>query len=523
MFRTVKSQIVLGTSMVIISTLIAATFFIIRQKTEEISLDIFNNAVSFAELTHERVITNYETNYVQNAFAHFEREMADIKANDEDIRVISVFNYAGEALYKPDDALFDKLTDEDIERIQAVLPSVKIKDGRVVYLDKTDGDLRYTNFNGRSVDPILASEKIENIIYPFRDSNNALRSFSVYYSLSYDALTDRVAATRNNMLILAAFGIVISLFIGGIIAGTITSSLKKLTAGALKLGTGDLATRINVQASNEVGQLANTFNQMAEHLQENTKELVEKEKLTHELELAGEIQRELLPETLPQIDNLDIAASLISATEVGGDCYDFLTLDEDNLIFYIGDVTGHGVPAGLVSAINNALVPALLDQYKTTEELIIHLNKILSIKTRPNVFMTMVMAHWHVKEAKLGYTQAGHDPILHYDATSRKVSEAQHGGMALGMTPDISKVVTTEFIDMKVGDVAVLYTDGIPEAWKNESETYGMERFKNSVTGNCQLSTAQEIHDGIMNDVRAFMGDFPQADDITLIVVKRTK
>ena len=522
MLRSVKSQIVLGTSMVIIAILITTTYFIIDQKVKEINFDIFQNAVSFAELTHERVISNYEKNYVQQAFAHFDREMADIYALNEDIPGISIFNYTGDTLYRPGEEAFDKLSDEDMERIQAVIPSVKTTDGRVIYLDKTEGELRYTNANGRTVDPITSADQIENIIYPFRDPNNALRSFSVRYSASYEALTDRIRETRNNMLIIAAFGIVISLFIGGLIAGKITSPIKTLTEGAIKIGSGDLTTRIAVKSKSEIGQLANTFNQMAKDLEISTQQMVEKEKMTRELELAGEIQKELLPTELPKIHNLDIAASLVSATEVGGDCYDFLVVDENNLIFYIADVTGHGVPAGLVSAINNALVPAFMEQYRTTEELIVHLNKLLKIKTRPNVFMTMVMAHWHVDEGKLGFTQAGHDPILHFKASDKTIIEAAPGGMALGMVPDISNIVKTELIDMEVNDTAILYTDGIPEAWKTDTENYGMDRFKESVIKNSQLNTAQEIHDGIIKDVRAFMGDYPQADDITLIVVKRT-
>ncbi len=199
-----------------------------------------------------------------------------------------------------------------------------------------------------------------------------------------------------------------------------------------------------------------------------------------------------------------------------------MVVDENNLIFYIADVTGHGVPAGLVSAINNALVPAFMEQYQTTQELIVHLNKLMKVKTRPNVFMTIVMAHWHADEAKLGFTQAGHDPILHFKASDKTVTEMSSGGMALGMIHDISKIVKTELIDMEVNDTAILYTDGIPEAWKSETENYGMDRFKESVSKNSQLATAQEIHDGIIKDVREFMGDYPQADDITLIVVKRT-
>ncbi len=485
-------------------------------------MDIFQSAVSYSELTHERVINNYESNYVQQAFAHFDREMADIYSFNEDVQSISIFNYLGEVLYRPKDEAFDKLSQEDLERVQAVMPSVTTKNGRVVYLDKDEDEIRYTNFNGRSVEPITATEQIVDIIYPFRDPNNALRSFSIRYRVSYEALIDRIRETRNNMLIIAAFGIVIALFIGGIIAGKITSPIKILSEGVAKIGAGDLTTRVAVRSKSEIGRLADTFNQMAQDLEKSTQDLVEKEKLTRELELAGEIQKELLPANLPQIQNLDIAASLVSATEVGGDCYDFLPLDENNIIFYISDVTGHGVPAGLVSAINNALVPAFMNQYQTTNELITHLNWILKMKTRPNVFMTMVMAHWHVQEGKLGFTQAGHDPILHFKASEQSITELSTGGMALGMIEDISKVVKTDEVVLEVGDVVIMYTDGIPEAWKTDTEIYGMDRFKQSVVSNSKLATAQAIHDGIIKDVREFMGDFPQADDITLIVAKKT-
>ena len=134
----------------------------------------------------------------------------------------------------------------------------------------------------------------------------------------------------------------------------------------------------------------------------------------------------------------------------------------------------------------------------------------------------MVMGHWHVKEDKLGFTQAGHEPVLYFKASDKTITELATGGMALGMMPDVSKVVKTEHVKMETDDVAIFYTDGITEAWKSEKESYGKDRFKESIVKNSQLKTAQQIHDGIIKDVRDFMGGFPQADDITLIVVKRT-
>ena len=637
--------------------MVASSYFIIDQKVKEINSDINRSAVGFSELTADRIIDNYENNYTQKAYAHFNREMADIYRLNEDISSVSIYDYKGKNLYNSASKTFDqiaqaipeemlympaeemenrikefddrtlmadlppedmehpgegpdgqnmiahlpdnteeenrppeedrrkdfdnkltanlgdslrgqeenagdqppnepeekpphdiqeeneikalkklntkdlgathssaekKLSSADLERIQAIYMSIKTKTGSIVYMDKSDGEVRYTNFNGRTVKPISESTQIEDIIYPFRDSNNALRSYSIRYTISYKTLTDRVAKTRNNMMVLVIFGIAIALFIGEVIAGKITSPIQALTEGVERIGSGDLTTQIVVKSKSEIGKLASTFNKMAQDLQKNTEDLITKEKMTHELELAGEIQRELLPKNPPKIKNLDIAASLDSADEVGGDCYDFLEIDKNNLIFYIGDVTGHGVPAGLVSAINNALVPAFLQHYKTTDELITHLNEILKLKTRSNVFMTMVMAHWHTDKNTLGFTQAGHDPILYYDQKKKTVTEMATGGMALGMMPDISKIVKTEHIKMNVNDVAVLYTDGIPEAWKNKDETYGMDKFKESVAKHSGLKTAQEIHDGIIKDVRSFMGDYPQADDITIIVVKRT-
>ncbi len=144
------------------------------------------------------------------------------------------------------------------------------------------------------------------------------------------------------------------------------------------------------------------------------------------------------------------------------------------------------------------------------------------MKTSPKVFVTLCMNLWDPKTGTLHFTQAGHDPILHYSAADKAVAELAHGGMALGMIPDVSKTIKTQSVQPGAGDVFVLYTDGIPEAWQSETESYGMDRFKASIQKNSALATAQEIHDAILNDVRSFMGDYPQADDITLLVLKRT-
>ncbi len=524
MLRSVKSQIILATSLIIIAILGATAYLVIDQKTKEINQDIFSKAVSFAELTNERVITNYENNYQQSAFAHFDREMAEIYSLNEDVTGVTIYNYNGNALYKTEEK--EVLSPEDLERVQAIYPSVKTTVDRVVYLEKSGETLHwhYINLNGQDVEPVSDTEQIVNVVYPFRDQSNITRSYSVKYSVTYDALFQRVRDTAIRIIFITVIGVFIALFIGYIVAHGITKPIKALTKGATQIGTGDFTTRIPISSQSEVGMLANTFNKMAGDLEESIHAKIEHEKVAKELELAAQIQRELLPTVLPVIENLDIAASLSAATEVGGDCYDFVVREKDgNLLFYVSDVTGHGVGAGLVSAISNALIPSLMDHFDNTEDLVVELNKILKLKTSPNIFVTSVIALWEKDRNVLQFTQAGHDPILHYQTVSDSVIQLAHGGIAMGLMDDISTKLKTEEVPTAEGDVFVLYTDGIPEAWKDEKETYGMDRLKASVKAHSKGKTAQEIHDAIIKDVRDFMGDYPQADDITLLVIKRTK
>lgn len=518
MLRSIKSQIIVALSLIIVVILGATAYLLIDQKIRELNHDIFTKALSFAELTHERVINSYENNYAQQAFANFERDLAEVFALNDDISGLSIYSYDGTSLYQN-----GAQATPELDRIQALLPSVKVKEtGRVVYLEKSNGGFRYTNFNGREVTPIQDTEQIEDVVYPYRDPNNITRSFSINYNVSYELLNGRIQQTVLRIGAIAAVGITVALLIGYLLAYGITAPIKTLSLGAAQIGKGDFKVRIPLKSKSEVGMLAHTFNDMAEELEVSTQVMIEHEKTAKELELASKIQQELLPLHLPKVPGLDIAASLHPATQVGGDCYDFIPVENGgDLLFYIADVTGHGVGAGLVSAVSNALIPAFMEQYTDTHELIVHLNKILKQKTSPNVFVTMVMALWHHETSQLQFTQAGHDPIFHLHAQTSKVTKLAHGGMALGMIPDISKITKTEAVQIEVGDVLVLYTDGIPEAWKNERENYGMDRFVESVERCGHAATAQQIHDQILADVKGYMGMYPQQDDITLLVVKR--
>jgi len=520
--RSIKSQIILALSMIIIALMGFTAYLLIEQKIQEVNHDIFNKALSFAELTHERIIDSFENNYQQQAFVNFERERGEVFSLNEDISGLSIYSYDGTALYQ--DNSLESAFLVDLDRIQAVIPSVKVREtGRIVYLEKSNGAWRYTSLNGQEVNPIRDDEQIESIVYPFRDPNDITRSYTLSYNVSYELLISRIQQTVLRISAIAVAGVVIALLIGFLLANGITNPLKILSKGVSKIGQGDLTTRIPIKSKSEIGKLAQTFNDMAVDLEKSTELKIEHERTAKELELATTIQQDLLPKDIPKVPGLDIACSLNPATEVGGDCYDLIPInDNTGLLFYIADVTGHGVGAGLVSAISNALIPALMKYFDNTKDLVIDLNRVLKLKTSPSIFVTLVMAMWDSKSHQLHFTQAGHHAILHYQAKAQAVKPLAYGGMALGMIDDLSKVVKTESATIEAGDVFVLYTDGIPEAWGDNHEAYGEERLQETLKKNAGLATAQEIHDALIKDLNDFTKDNVQEDDITLMVFKRS-
>jgi sigma-B regulation protein RsbU (phosphoserine phosphatase) len=148
----------------------------------------------------------------------------------------------------------------------------------------------------------------------------------------------------------------------------------------------------------------------------------------------------------------------------------------------------------------------------------------LTLKPRVNgtMFMTTVALRWDPDLEKMFYTGAGHEHILIFRAYEGVCEAIASGGIALGMTDDISEIAKEKELNLKKDDVVVLYTDGIPEARNQSSEMFTLNRLKDAVTRNGKLGTAAQVFEGIAKDFRAFVGEEPQLDDITLIVMRYT-
>lgn len=278
--------------------------------------------------------------------------------------------------------------------------------------------------------------------------------------------------------------------------------------------------KIYTDRVDEVGILAHFFNEMTKHLHTFSTQIKEGERMASELEVASNIQRGILPLQAPRVPGLVIAAKTRPAAEVGGDSFDFLTVG-DKTFLYIGDATGHGVPAGIVMTIVNTLVYAYAEIATSLKDMMVHVNRHLKRRIQKTLFMSMVMLQWDHTEQIMRFVGAGHEYLLVYRMKTGKVDAIPSGGVALGMSPDISGVIQEAVLPFEDGDMLVLYTDGINECKNVAGELYGLDRLKDGIAKFASQYAPELVLRKIAGELGAFMGQHQPDDDMTIIVVQR--
>lgn len=247
-------------------------------------------------------------------------------------------------------------------------------------------------------------------------------------------------------------------------------------------------------------------------------ERIEKERLEEELSIAKSIQKGLLPDPIPECDQLDIAAQNISSAQVGGDYFDILKTPADHLLLAIADVTGKGMPAALLMANLQAMLHILLPIDITLARASDQVNDLIYQNTPSDKFITFFWAIFNPETSILRYVNAGHNPPILLRKGSDAPVELQEGGLILGAMPTTTPYKEAT-VELSSGDLLVLYTDGVTEA-KNPAETeeFGEERLLTCIKKN-RSKSSKKIKQAIIDEVQSYAHG-KQYDDITLIVLK---
>ncbi len=241
-----------------------------------------------------------------------------------------------------------------------------------------------------------------------------------------------------------------------------------------------------------------------------------KQKMEEELEIAREIQQNLLPQTLPRFSNFDMAAVNMSSKQVGGDYYDVITLDDNRFCVAIADVSGKGAPASLLMANIQAFLQVICRQDLNIVDSTALINDLIYANTSDGRFITFFWAVVNNEERKLTYVNAGHNPpLLIRDG---KITKLKKGGIIFGVVESTIPYIS-ETVSLEKDDVIVLFTDGISEAMNKSEEEYSDERLEETAI-RLASGTVNEILEGIKKEVYEFANGAPQSDDITMVILK---
>src|SRR3989449_6721058 len=251
----------------------------------------------------------------------------------------------------------------------------------------------------------------------------------------------------------------------------------------------------------------------------------EKKRLDHDLEIARDIQRILLPPEAPAINGFQISGINVPARQVSGDYFDYIHVDDERLGVAIADVSGKGVPASLIMAICRSVLRAEAARNPSPADVLRKVNRQLYPDIKEDMFISMAYLILNHERDGHGVTlaRAGHDAPLLYKRKSQTVMPVKSPGMVVGIdSGNVFDRLTTDFaVPLERDDCLVLYTDGVTEALNTEGDEFGLDRTIQSVRASA-IDGAQAIVKRVIEDVRDFTGSLPQNDDITLIAIRKT-
>lgn len=250
-------------------------------------------------------------------------------------------------------------------------------------------------------------------------------------------------------------------------------------------------------------------------------EEIKKKQIEKELMLALDIQGNLLPQNFPEIDGIDYFGKSVPSRFVGGDYFDIMKTEDEEILFVIADVSGKGIPSALIMANIQAGLKILSKMNLSLNYIIQNLNLLVFENTSPEKFVTMFLGKLNLRTKNFTYINAGHCPPILLRANGRESSLLKEGGMILGFIQEGVEYVSGEII-LSAGDLILFYTDGITEATNPNGLEFGESRLINLLF-EFQNLPSQSIVDKIIENIGRFTNSNELSDDLTLMVLKIIK
>ena len=372
--------------------------------------------------------------------------------------------------------------------------------------------------------------RVRSVVLPYVTEDGV--KYLVGADLDVDYLRDFLREGAIRFLALSFAGLILALVLAFSISHFISAPLITLSQFAHKLADENFSPNLHVpqkllpkktHTSNEISYLALSFQGMLEKLDDylaNFKREVEaRERVESEFKIAGRIQASLLPPELPETPQVQLSAFMRPAKEAGGDLYDYFFLDEKRLLFAVGDVSGKGMPAALLMARAMTLIRSAVKTTQLLPEVAALMNEALCAHNDACMFVTFFIGVMEPQTGEIRFVNCGHNPPavrrLNGDVCFIKADP----GCVLGI--DESAAFPLQRMYLEKGELLFVYTDGVTEAMDNSGKLFGETRLLETVRCLPENVKTETAVSAIIGAVEGFSKHCDQADDITLLCIKR--
>lgn len=366
--------------------------------------------------------------------------------------------------------------------------------------------------------------KRKNTIYLASYNKIGLGNLMVATVIDQKSALSAIQVLVTKSLLFAGLLLCITLLFSIIGSQSVTKALSDLLQATQRIAQGDFTSRVKVKSQDEIGSLATSFNLMSEEVGRLMSETAEKARMEGELQTARTVQETLFPPNIHNFPSLQIAGHYEPASECGGDWW-YYTKHQDKIIVCIGDATGHGAPAALITSAARSAASILESFDLSPSEIMRHLNKAIYDVSKGHVMMTFFLAVIDTKASKLTYCNASHEPPFFIrtekaDLKKRDLSPLMDvNNFRLGQSA--STVYDQKEISLEPNDFIIFYTDGIPDIRNPKGESLGERDFLKIIlsSGNTRHNPAVFVQT-MTSALQAFRSDAGLIDDVTFFCVK---